>query len=621
MAHIKCYISYTGIDSDYNSLTTFIAQIKNEFIFHLRYYSASVYLDDIRKNQIKEDDVFIIFGTRFYFSSILGIEELKLALDLNKPILLLKGLDDITSNIGFDYSEDSLKTRHWMEVIKGNVEYSFPRECADYREWRQDIVDDIRVKIIEVFSKKDGDLNNQIDRQSKKINLYLSYDSEDSIYINQLKPLFENNFSIQSERTQSIDGSDIFIAYATEKYLYSEIAQHEFEHAIDAKKPILFLLTPTVKYLELQVPAYYDQKLKLVQELIKKLKSFITYELHYDFMKSFDWNEIIESLNEKINGIITNNVLKIEDNKKHSLNVPLNITIKNYKKRYQRESDCLSYLLRGSITKSNEIANISKLKDGEEKFFVQFFTVPKKKDDNFELKTSNRYDCSHTKISLQNPSLIAINNQDEIIVLVDSGLVLLDKNFNEISKYPCKLIGYNDMAIDEDTVIYLVKCVGESSIKIIDYKNKIEKQFEKSKIEQLKGFKPRFIRVVNNQIFIISTCSLRIDQDNKQLIEELFGESRIYIFDKNSFNLKHFLNLKEIGMYQPWNLMIDKNSNIYTTAYHIDRKKRILCKFSIDGTLLDDIDLEHTYLSNDIIFTNDNFIFFKESEISVYSGR
>ena len=130
MAHIKCYISYTGIDSDYNSLTTFIAQIKNEFIFHLRYYSASVYLDDIRKNQIKEDDVFIIFGTRFYFSSILGIEELKLALDLNKPILLLKGLDDITSNIGFDYSEDSLKTRHWMEVIKGNVEYSFPRERA-----------------------------------------------------------------------------------------------------------------------------------------------------------------------------------------------------------------------------------------------------------------------------------------------------------------------------------------------------------------------------------------------------------------------------------------------------------------------------------------------------------
>ena len=228
---------------------------------------------------------------------------------------------------------------------------------------------------------------------------------------------------------------------------------------------------------------------------------------------------------------------------------------------------------------------------------------------------------SQSKISLQNPSLIAINNQDEILILVDSGLVLLDKNLNEISKYPCELIGYNDMAIDEDTVIYLVKCVGESSIKIVDYKNKIEKQFERSNIEQLKGFKPRFIRVVNNQIFIISTCSLRIDQDNKQLIEELFGESRIYIFDKNSFNLKHFLNLKEIGMYQPWNLMIDKNSNIYTTAYHIDRKKRILCKFSIDGKLLDNIDLEHTYLSNDIIFTDDNFIFFKESEISVYSER
>ena len=181
------------------------------------------------------------------------------------------------------------------------------------------------------------------------------------------------------------------------------------------------------------------------------------------------------------------------------------------------------------------------------------------------------------------------------------------------------------MAIDEDTdtVIYLVKCVGESSFKIIDYKNKIEKPFERTNIEQLKGFKPRFIRVVNNQIFIINLCCALIDQNNRERVVDEFGGSLIYIFDKNLFKLKMKIDLEKYTMYQPWNLIVDKDSNIYTTVSEIKEKKfiskeRFLCKFDKNGNQLVVIPLKHTFLSNDMIFTEDKLVFFKENEIVFY---
>ena len=91
--------------------------------------------------------------------------------------------------------------------------------------------------------------------------------------------------------------------------------------------------------------------------------------------------------------------------------------------------------------------------------------------------------------------------------------------------------------------------------------------------------------MANNQIFIVNLCSLRVDQDSRELFETTLGESYIYVLDKNPLRLKNLIDLKNYAMYQPWNLIIDKNSNIYTTVSQLDGKKfiskeRYLCKFN-----------------------------------------
>ena len=92
------------------------------------------------------------------------------------------------------------------------------------------------------------------------------------------------------------------------------------------------------------------------------------------------------------------------------------------------------------------------------------------------------------------------------------------------------------------------------------------------------------------------------------------------------YYLKHLIVLKNYAMCQPWNLIVDKNSNIYTTVAQIDEKKfiskdRYLCKLNKHGDMLDCCQLEQTYLSlsNDMIFLDDKLIFLKENEIIIYS--
>ena len=216
-----------------------------------------------------------------------------------------------------------------------------------------------------------------------------------------------------------------------------------------------------------------------------------------------------------------------------------------------------------------------------------------------------------------------------MIILEDySGcLVFFDKNLNYISRFDAKLNDYNDMTVDEDTNdIYLVKCVGKSDIKVIDYETKKGKPLNWLNSMPLNDetFKPRFIRVANNQIFIVNLSSPKIDQNSRELIETTFGESYIYILDKNPFNLKHLIDLKKYTLYQPWNLIVDKNSNIYTTVSQMNDKKyisneRFLCKFNKNGDPLDSMPLKHTYLSNDIIFLDDKLLFFNENNMILYA--
>jgi hypothetical protein len=56
-------------------------------------------------------------------------------------------------------------------------------------------------------------------------------------------------------------------------------------------------------------------------------------------------------------------------------------------------------------------------------------------------------------------------------------------------------------------------------------------------------FKPRFIRVLKNRIFILNACSIRVNQETRELIETTFGESIIYVLDKATKEIKLKIDL------------------------------------------------------------------------------
>ncbi len=110
----------------------------------------------------------------------------------------------------------------------------------------------------------------------------------------------------------------------------------------------------------------------------------------------------------------------------------------------------------------------------------------------------------------------------------------------------------------------------------------------------------------------------------REIIECQLGESYIYILNKYTFDIKVFIDLNKYAKCQPWNLIIDKDSNIYTTCSSIDNKRiisneRYLIKLDKDGGELLTIQLKHNYLSNDMIYIDDKLIFFKENEMIIYT--
>ena len=232
------------------------------------------------------------------------------------------------------------------------------------------------------------------------------------------------------------------------------------------------------------------------------------------------------------------------------------------------------------------------------------------------------------KINLKKPNLIAINKKNEIIITDDETefLHIFNKDFISEDHYRLKVGNYNDMAIDEDTNdIYLVKCVGKADIKVIDYKTKQIKAIKWRDIKELQTeeFKPRFIKVLNNQIFIVNACCIEIEPQTREFFKK-FGQSFIYVLDKMTFEIINFIDLNEIGYCQPWNLFVDAHSNIYTTVFQIvDNKyisnKRCLSKFSCSGDHTVNTPLQNELLSNDVLFFNFNFLILTDNKINFYA--
>jgi hypothetical protein len=139
-------------------------------------------------------------------------------------------------------------------------------------------------------------------------------------------------------------------------------------------------------------------------------------------------------------------------------------------------------------------------------------------------------------------------------------------------------------------------------------------------------FKPRSIRVIQDKLIILNACSLRINQDNGAIIEKTYGDSLIYILNKETFEIQKIIDFNNKYV-KPWSLIIDNKSNIYITVNKIDKNRtsveseRYLCKLNENGIILDDDvhKINTKYLQNDLFYSNNAFYFITENSNNKYS--
>jgi hypothetical protein len=250
------------------------------------------------------------------------------------------------------------------------------------------------------------------------------------------------------------------------------------------------------------------------------------------------------------------------------------------------------------------------------KYFVDIYDLN-------DSRLSRRLDC------IKNPSLITTNSNSEILITDNSNgcLYIYDTNFlNMHSQLKLDLQNFNDICFDDQkNHVYFVKCVGRYEIKIYFINENIINTMEKSWF-YTNPFKPRSIRVIQDKLIILNACSLRIDQDNGAIIEKTYGDSLIYILNKETFEIQKIIDFNNKYV-QPWSLIIDNKSNIYTTVNKIDKNRtsveseRYLCKLNENGIILDDDvhKINTKYLQNDLFYSNNAFYFITENSINKYS--
>lgn len=421
-----------------------------------------------------------------------------------------------------------------------------------------------------------------------------------------------------------IDDCDIFVSFVTYEYFKSN-ALNEFDYSFDHKKKIMFL---------------FDKNIENIQsESFEMMKAFDSH-CWIDENDKRNWSiPTIRTLINKMNEIIEreekeqNNAKQIsKDNNNNNKtdksdqskndNTKFEIAINSLdinKLEFLKNKKIACDLGRSVVLDDNRIAFIAMTKSNVYKILIF--------DSNVDHKQSLD---TIGALNIKEPKLIACNSNSEIIILdgKTGNLHIFDKSFGKPSCIPGDFGSYNDMAVDMDTNdIYLVRCVNERDIKVVDYKQFAPKKdvaWKNGGIE-LKSFYPRTIKILNNRIYIVNVCSFKMDVETRQFEEIKFGASYILILDKQKFHVINKVDLREYSLLQPWSLIVDKNMNIYTTAYEFNEsekkisKKRVLCK--INPHRLERVDifnLNSHFLANDMFFLNNRLILYKEDLIDIY---
>jgi hypothetical protein len=401
---------------------------------------------------------------------------------------------------------------------------------------------------------------------------------------------------------KAILNSDIVIVLVTLNYFGKSFAIKDFYFALDNCKTILCLFTPEIyQYI-------------IENETFDIMKKLIVIKLPEDFTEKAKWIKVIDRILERPKVAIRDNQKLAVNDKTYKNAVVIEKNLTNLRISALTEVKLEDMVLeRGTVINNNKLAVIA-FEKASRKYCILIFNK----------------DCDlgqSIKLKLKKPKLISSNKNNEILITDDEKdlLFLFDEKFNvkDFNKYG--LVSYNDMTVDEETNdIYSVRCIGKSDIKVIDYKTKSLKKIEWNTNEFLRSekFKPRFIRVVKDRIFIVNASSVNVNLDTREYRVE-FGESYIYILDKDSFKIKNFIDLSTHDFCQPWNLIIYNDLNVYTTVSIIIDKKyistgRFLIKLDGDNDKKSDA-LMCSSLSNDAFIIKDKLLLFIENKFNLYS--
>jgi hypothetical protein len=482
-------------------------------------------------------------------------------------------------------------------------------------------------------------------KMSKKQTIYISYDGTDKI-VKYADDLLRNlakytvkyrkeKDKLNSKNIDSIITSRLFIAIVNVEYLKSEIAIEEFEHAFDDHRPIFCILSSFFSKLdEKRCLEVFDGKIEIAMRYIELFKNLENFDLPPNSLQKQPWeSELMTEICEKIEAFIKFNPLIKDSNL--SPNVPPSINIKDlkdkdFKNRDNWKKDLL--LLRGTV-----VINQKEMNNNNNQFAIIGFDRAKSSYRIYLLDSNSSITANFDaeKLKLVKPSLITMNNKSTVLIFDNyNGKIkafrIVKRSLTSKGSINTNLKDYNDMTVDEDTQdIFLVKCIDNESVIRVIKEDDVEKKVLIYRLpdELVKSdkFKPRFIRVLKNRIFILNACSIRINQETRELIETTFGESFIYVLDKASKEIKFKIDFTKFAFCQPWTLLVDENLNMYTTVSTIDTtqiisNKRYLCKLNRGGDIVEELkEIKTTNLSNDILILDNSFIIINENDILGFS--
>ena len=472
---------------------------------------------------------------------------------------------------------------------------------------------------------------------SKKC-VYISYDGTTDttnfmkVLGDKLKPHSCNhrqiNLDLTSRQVTSIESSNLFIAIVTTKYFESKAALDELEIALDAHKTILCLISPRVAEFSPDNLRETDQNTEEIAYYIELMKTLENIKMSSGFVKCLNDPMAMKEICDKANNLLQKSEALIENNK-FTPNVPIPLDISDLKmekfcgKSFWRDKN----LLRGVVISQNEIAVI--VNEFSNKCYRIFI---------FRSDFLLQFSFEAKELNLIEPTLITVNKNSIVLIFDNSdgkikAFRFLNQTVSKKGSLNTELKDYNDMTIDEDTDdIYLLKCINEVNIKVVNglsKKQNIKTLRLPDALIKSKEFKPRFMRVLKNRIFLLNACSIRIDPESREK-EVKFGESFIYVLEKETCEIKLFIDLNNYAMCQPWGLIVDQDLNIYTTLYQVNDKKylsedRYLCCFNSGGDLkhsssLKNKDFKASVCPNDIFISSEVFIVLNVNEIASFEN-